>query len=213
LNAWHGFAQGLNDSVAGSFDAARAELQEQFEVAKRLGDDLLQGLALIFLGIVELAAGDGERALRYTEDALYLYRQKGDRVGVALAWSNIAPCYLLLNRIEDVRRAAREALTYARDTYNSRLIIIAIEYLAAAEVQDPKRAARLLGYANAWYASSGTPRDLSEQQAQQRTMERLRNSLAEDILSSALEEGNRFTDADAIVQALLHETEDSLLRS
>ncbi len=213
LKAWHGFAQGLNDSVAGSFDAARAQLKQQLDAAKHLGDDLLLGLVLIFLGIVELAAGDGERALLYTEDALHLYRQKGDRVGVALAWTNIAPCYLLLNRIDDVRRAAAEALTYARDAYNSRLMIIAIEYLAAAALQDPVRAARLLGYANAWYARSGTPRDLSEQQAQQWTMERLRNSLPEDILSNALEEGNAFADADAIVQALLHETDDSLLRS
>jgi tetratricopeptide (TPR) repeat protein len=193
----------LNDAVAGLFDAARAEIAEQPHLARDLGDDLLLGLALIYAGIIELGAGDGERALKYTEEALELYRRKGDRVGVALAWSNIAPCFLLLQRLDDVRNAGRHALLYARDTYNSRLIVIGMEYLAAAAaIPGPARAARLLGYANAWYARSTTPRDLSEQQAQRWTMERLRNALSADAVTRELEVGAKLTDSDAMEEAL-----------
>ncbi len=202
LMAWLSWAHALNDSVAGQFDAARVELNEQLAVCKRLGDDLLLGFALIFLGIVELGTGNGQRSLECTREALELYRQKGDRVGLALAWSNIAPAYLVLGQIDDVREAAREALSYARDTHNSRLIVIALEYLAAAALQRPTAAACLLGFCDAWYATSATPRDLTEQQTQRRTLEGLRAALPGAELQTSLEAGARMTQAQAIETAL-----------
>lgn len=199
LRAWLGWAQALNDAAAGLFTDARIELAAQPEVAKRLGDDLLLPLVLIYAGIVEMGAGDGEAALKYTQEALELYRDKGDRIGVALAWSNIAPCYLMLQRIGDVRSAAHEALLYARDTYNSRLIVISIEYLAAAAaVPRPARAACLMGYADAWYARSATPRDLSETETQRWTMGRLKNALSQESLERELAAGANLSDAEAI---------------
>lgn len=203
LRAWLQWAQALNDAAAGLFTEARTELAAQPDVAKRLGDDLLLGLVLIYAGIVEMGAGDGESALKCTKDALELYRRKGDRVGVALAWSNIAPCYLLLQQIDEVRSAAREALQYARDTYNSRLIVIAIEYLAAAAaVAQPERAARLMGYADAWYSRSATPRDLSEREAQRWTTARLQGVLSEESFDGERTSGATLSEADAIEFAL-----------
>lgn len=199
LRAWLAWAQALNDAAAGLFTDARTELAAQPEAAKRLGDDLLLPLVLIYAGIVEMGAGDGEAALKYTQEALELYRDKGDRIGVALAWSNIAPCYLMLQRIGDVRNAAHEALLYARDTYNSRLIVISIEYLAAAAaIPRPARAACLMGYADAWYARSATPRDLSERETQRWTMAQLQKALSQESLDRELAAGANLSDADAI---------------
>ncbi len=203
LHAWLQWAQALNDAAAGLFADARAELAPQAEIAKQLGDDLLLGLVFIYAGIVELGAGDGDASLKYTQDALELYRRKGDRIGVALAWSNIAPCCLSLQRMEDVRDAGRQALLYARDAYNSRLIVIAIEYLAAADADASSvRAARLIGYADAWYGRSGTPRDLSERAAQQWTMAKLESTLPQDLLEREKACGANLSDAQAMELAL-----------
>jgi predicted ATPase/class 3 adenylate cyclase len=204
LTAWLKWALALNDYVAGNLENARQTLEEELLVAQQLGDELLHGFVLVFLGNVELGLGNAERALQYARDSLELYLRIDDRISAANALTNIAPCHLALGNIADVRSAAREALSYASDAQNSRSIAIAVEYLSAVAARegDPALAARLLGYADAWYRDSLTPRDITEQKADAQTMERLRDTLSSDQLAAELSAGAALSESHALDAAL-----------
>ncbi len=200
LSAWLRFGLGLNDYISGALSEAREGLTETLALAQEFGDELLHGFVLVFLGNVELGLGNADRALQYARDSLELYLRIGDRIGAANALTNIAPCHLALGHIADVHSTGCEALRYASDVQNSRSIVIALEYLSAAEAQqgESQLAARLLGYAEKWYRDSRTPRDITEQKADSVTMERLRRDLPDAQLAAEIAAGADMSEAQAV---------------
>lgn len=198
LAAWSAWAFALNDYISGDLIDAQRTLTEQLRVAQQIGDEPLHGFVLVILGNVELLMGNPERALMLARNSLELYRMRGDRVGAANALSNIAPCHLALQQFDEVRDAARECLRLALDAQNRRSMVLGLEYLAAvgARSGSDALAARLLGFANAWYENSQTPRDRTEQLADAETTKYLRQTLG-DALDAELAAGAALTEAQA----------------
>jgi len=203
LAAWSAWALALNDYVSGNLGNALRTLNEQKRLAEQSGDELLHGFVLVILGNVELLLGNPEHALELAKESLDLYRAQGDRIGAANALSNIAPCHLALKEYEKVHEAASEALRLANDAQNERSTVIAMEYLATVAARSGKEpaAAQLLGYANAWYEKSQTPRDRTEQLAYAETLQHLHEGLTEEQLQAEMAAGTMLSQSQATALA------------
>jgi tetratricopeptide (TPR) repeat protein len=59
--------------------------------------------------------GDRETTLRLTEQALSLYRQIGDRAGIADALTQLAPPLMGLGRVDEAQRVVEEGLAINRE--------------------------------------------------------------------------------------------------
>lgn len=103
-------ARGLVHERIGEFDAARADLETAFEIARGEGDALAEWQSLLDLGFVWLAR-DYARAGEYFERALELARASNDSLRVAYTLNRAGNWYL---NNEDPQRALayhREALS------------------------------------------------------------------------------------------------------
>jgi tetratricopeptide (TPR) repeat protein len=75
----------------------------------------LRAAALDAAGGAAWFVGDGEMTLRLTEQALSLYRQIGDRAGIAHALTQLAPPLMGLGRVDEAKRVVEEGLAINRE--------------------------------------------------------------------------------------------------
>jgi DNA-binding CsgD family transcriptional regulator len=129
----------------------QAWLEEGLARARELGDDWLTAQRLNFLGDLARSQGNEAGATARYEEALALLRRQGLTGTVPSLLHNLG--YLALRR-GDTRRALRlfrESLTLSRDQGDQRGIADCLDGLAGVlgALKQPKRAARLLGAAEA----------------------------------------------------------------
>ena len=83
-------------------------------------------------------------------------------------------------------------------------VVVAIQHLAtvAALRGETLRAARLVGFVDAWYRSEGREREQTERRTYEILMAALRERLTDSEIDAAAVEGSKLTEGQAIDEAL-----------
>jgi hypothetical protein len=153
---------------------------------------------------VARAQGDVARAAALFDEALGLYRERGDRQGVATELRNLGG--VARTRGDDARAAAlfEESLALCQEMGNRLGIATTLEGIAgvAAGQRRSERVARLLGAAAALRATLGASPSPSDQAEQAATSAEVRAALGDDIFDAAWEAGRGLALEAAIAEAL-----------
>jgi predicted ATPase/DNA-binding XRE family transcriptional regulator len=185
----------------GRLDEARADITHALSLASEVDDDWTVSHCQAALAELEFDAGNTQRAVSLGEEAIARAR----RVRAAHPETfllNLAYFQLVLGEIDAAEANAMESLDLAASS--SPDLRLALGYLAtiAAIKGRTSRAARLVGYVNAWCERMELSRELPEQKSYDMLMESLRRQLSEDEISVLAAEGARLTEDAAIEEAL-----------
>ena len=131
----------------GEFADARALTLRSLELFRTLSDAWAEVFTLTRLGLTAVAAGDPEEARRWHGQALAGVRALGDQEGTAAVLGYVGAAARAGGDLPAAARAFREALLLNRDLGWARGLAERLAPLAglAALIDQPERAARLLG--------------------------------------------------------------------
>ncbi|HEY4439039.1 MAG TPA: adenylate/guanylate cyclase domain-containing protein [Candidatus Elarobacter sp.] len=193
---------------------ARAHFAEALAISKALGDARKTAFIAGNLADAEFRGGDAARAVQLAGEALADDRARNDRRGVEITVCNMAAYLLALDRYDEARSHAREALALSRDLQAGVLLAISLQHLAAVAAlrqsedaegmhQDRTRAARLLGYVDTCLTTLEALREYTEQQEYDKMIAALREAFGEDTLAKLMDEGRAWSEDHAVDEALL----------
>ena len=214
LLAWTLRCRGYVAAKSGDLVAARAYLAEALPVYREHFDASDLAYAINDLGMYEFCAGNVEAALGHATDMLVLTRERNDGArSVATALNAMSAYLVALNRYDEARQCAREALDLACEqhmdvfaTYalQSVAVIAALRPQTSREAsQHPHRcAARTLGWVDARLAAMGSSRLINQEQQYERALEALRAALGSDALAELMAAGAAMTQDQTIEEAL-----------
>jgi non-specific serine/threonine protein kinase len=157
------------------------------------------------LGLIEGARGNYGRATALLEESLALERATGDTVGLASTLRTFGRVMLWQGNHERAMALYQESLILLRTIGTRRVgIAMCLEGLAAAAVmqEQPERAARLFGAAEALRDTIHAPLPPTYRADYDRQMSHLRARLEETALTAAWAEGRAMTIEEAIECAL-----------
>ncbi len=153
---------------------------------------------------------DLEGARRLLREALELFRAERDDFGTANTLANLGSVALALGDRTGAASAFSEALELRRALGNVVHIAECFEGLAAvAADSQPRRAARLLGAAEALHDTSGAPMEAVDQKRQADLVARLRARLRPDTFARAWQQGRK----SSLDETMDFAAQDPLLRS
>lgn len=190
-------------AIRGYVDEARSYYAEALSLVTALGDEHEAILIRINMGELEYRAGHVDRAQAFADAAVTAARRIGSRHREITALVNLAACRLSLGDMQGARDAARQALVLSQWAPPME-VAIAIQHLAtvAAYIGRVELAARLCGYADAWYANEGCERELTERRSYQILARALRERLDEPAIAALTAEGALLSEDGAVAQAL-----------
>jgi predicted ATPase/DNA-binding CsgD family transcriptional regulator len=193
------FHLGLIAHVTGQVDEARLRLERAFELFVRVGDRAGQARAVGTQARLAREQGDLVEAAHLAEHALQLFQAVGDDWGSAHALANLGHIKLALHDRTGAEVAFRKALQGWRALGNTLDITECLEGVAAVLVDaQPRRAAQLLGSAEAHRQRSGAPIAAVEQSRYAGLVSRVRSHLRDDTFAAAWQEGRRLSMDKAI---------------
>ncbi|HLW37535.1 MAG TPA: tetratricopeptide repeat protein [Candidatus Eremiobacteraceae bacterium] len=202
-------ALGAAKIMQGDIPAARELLMSAGAIYKSTGADGRLPAVLSLLAEAEFRAGDAEAALRVAGEALEVHRELKSGPNVINLLYNIAAYLTALERYDDARTHAREALQLARQEQAEADVAFTLQHLAAigalhATDDDTSRlrAARLLGFVDARLASLDSAREYTEQLEYERMRSALHEALDAERLDKLIEEGRHWNEERAITEAL-----------
>jgi tetratricopeptide (TPR) repeat protein len=173
----------------GEYAAARALHEESLALGRQHGDRQGIALSLNNLGMVARKEGDHEAASSFYRESLALRREVGDRLG-------------MLNSLEAFAELACEAAIYpvaGEETgLGAELPVLKTDAAASAS----RRAARLLGAAEALREAIGAPPPRREDEEYRRAVSWAREVLEAGAFAAAWAEGQAMTFEDAVAYAL-----------
>lgn len=111
-----------------------------------------------------------------------------------------------MERYDEARAAAREALTLGRDFQLEVHLVLALQHLAVIDglaSGNRERAARLLGYTDSRLDTLEVSREYTEQQEYDRLLTKLRHALGNDEFRKLKAEGSSWTEDRAVGEAML----------
>jgi predicted ATPase/DNA-binding CsgD family transcriptional regulator len=194
---------GLVAHLTGRVDEARVRLERAFELYVLVGDRAGQARAVGSRARVAREQVDLVRAARLAEDALHLFQAVGDDWGFAQALANLGHIKLALHDRPGAAVAFRSALEAWRALGNTVDITECLEGVAAVVVDaQPRRAAQLLGSAEALRQRSGAPVAAVEQRRYAELLSRVRSHLRDDTFTAAWHHGRRLSMDNAVDLAL-----------
>jgi len=184
--------------------AAKALYAEALRHAEARGDMDGKMSGLCNLAETEFALGEYARAIEQCRAYIEICRAERRIHRLANGLANLAAYLLTVDDPIEARAAAREALIRAQETQSRFLVAICIEHLAVAGAVLGERtsSARLLGFSDAHYRSSGTHREPTEQQGHDRLMALLTAHFAPDEIERLTAEGAGLDERAAIDEAL-----------
>jgi predicted ATPase len=184
----------------GRTDEAKALLEEALVLARVNEDVWSTCLGQTLLAEIEFATGDPHRAVVLGNDAIASARIV--RIEV-FSLCNLACYYLAAGQIEAAEEHARASLDLAVHAHPN-VVQAAIQHLAtvAALRGEAARAARLLGYVNAWYERVGSLRDATDERGYGILMTSLRKQLPDDEIATLAAGGAGLTEEQCIREAL-----------
>jgi tetratricopeptide (TPR) repeat protein len=172
-------------------------------MARELGDSWLLSVALNNLGDVALNRAEYDRALEWFNESLALGRKRQDQDRVSRASANLGLTTLMLGDVAGARSLLRESVVAAREIGLVEGFIVGFVGLGSADAdEDPARAARLIGKADALIEETGSVFLRFEGRLRDETKAKLRASLREDAYGSRYAEGRALPLEDALALAL-----------
>ncbi len=196
---------------AGDRATARSLYAEALEIFKAAGAERNVAFVATFLAELEFQEGDAEAAVRLAGQALASDREVPDRIRAMFTSSNMAAYLIALERYDEARERAREALTLAARQENAVLVATALQHLAACaalrlgeeEAQANKtRAASLIGFVDARLTELENHREFTEQQEYDRAIDALRETFDQSELGRLMAEGQAWSKERAIAEGL-----------
>ena len=147
--------------VLGDFDAAGSLLEESLAIRRELGDEVRMASSLSNLGIVAFEQGDLDDAEARFVEALELDRVHGNEWGAGAALDNLAAVAIERGDSERARELNSDVLVSAQRVGDQELIAFGLEKAAilAATEEQPARAGRLAGAADAVREAAGVDRN------------------------------------------------------
>jgi tetratricopeptide (TPR) repeat protein len=200
--------------TSGDIVTSRAMFHEALSIFRSIGAEQSIANVTANLAGTEFRAGDAVAALRLVGEALTTYRALNNP-RVALILCNASAYLIALDRFEEARDCATEAMALAEASHMDVQIAWALQHLAAiaalrhgdaataAANDDRRRAAWILGYVDARLTALDTSRKFTEQRERDTLLASLRDTLGAGALASLLAAGAAMTQARAIEQALL----------
>jgi hypothetical protein len=165
------------------------------------------GEAMVLGNVAELEffCGNPDEALRAVNNSLDINLRGRNSSYIATSYLNGAAYRLALDDLPGALQYAREGLRAARQVRNELGIAIALQHYAllAALAKEGRRAAQLLGYANARYDDLENRRENTEQWGYDRLLATLRATMSEDEIAQLLAEGATWPEDRAVEEALL----------
>jgi adenylate cyclase len=195
---------GILARMQGRYDEARQLNEEALTLRRTLGDKWAIAVSLNNLGNVAIDQGKFDEARRLHEEGLGLRREVGDMWVVANSLNNLGNLARGQGDYLQADARYRESLKIFRE-YNDRL---ALAYLledmgCLAALQDqPERAMRLAGAAEALSQAIGARRSGAEQQILDSGLETARQALGQPAAAERLEEGRKMSFDQAAAYAL-----------
>ncbi len=217
LNAPRLVAMALGDlggarNRCGDFDGAREMYAEALAYHRSHGFARQAASVAGNLAEVEFGSGRHHAALQHEDAALEGHRALANDRAVAIDLFNMAAYLIALDRFEEGRAAASEALERSRELQARMFEVWALQHLAAAAVLEPEaqaegarprveRAAALLGFVDARLAELGGVREYTERQEYDRVLTALRARLGDPALAQLTERGRRWSGERAFMEA------------
>lgn len=194
---------GTNLQRQGQFRLAAGYHADSLAISRDLGDDWNVALTLNNLGTVAVSLGDYQRTEACCTESRALFERLGDRWGMALAGINLG---LAAQCQGDLARAAglvRESLGHYQALGNRAGMAGALESMAwvAAAGKSPRRAARLLGAADALRSQSGASLDDFDLPFHQQALVAVRAALEPDDYATAFAAGRVLPLEQAVAEA------------
>jgi predicted ATPase/DNA-binding XRE family transcriptional regulator len=183
----------------GRGDEARGLCNDALRLYRAAGDEQRAAGAQLNLAELVFAAGDTRQAVDLADAAIALVRRLHVTNLEAIALVNATGYRLVLGDIEAAAALARDALAVARSGQIHSLVTVALQHLAtiAALRGDTARAARLLGYVDAWYARERYAREPTEQKAYDLLTASIRARLPEAEREALAREGAAYAEDEA----------------
>jgi tetratricopeptide (TPR) repeat protein len=184
----------------GRFDEARQLFTEALAVATARGDEDDVTLIRVSMAEFEFHAGNPEGALQLVRAFETKTREPRFRI---LALQNGAAYRMVLGDILGARAAAHQALALARGV-EALNVVVTIQHLATVSALsgDARRAARLRGYADAWYHNAGYEREFTERRTHEMLMAVLHDHLSNAEIEKLTAEGAAWSEDRAVEEAL-----------
>ena len=186
----------------GDFERARTLNEEVARLARQTGDAAALARTLgSRLADVALNQNRFEDAVALSTEGLEIARAAGTLESVVIALENLASALLRLGRAEEATERFAESLRYAHEIGDAEGVVWGLEGLgaAAAVLGHPRRAARLLGAADAAQPARRQP---FEARRHEQVVDQLRDELGEPAFSAAWAQGQAMRPEDASAFAL-----------
>ena len=141
----------------GDPDTARALFEEAIAINREIPGSLRLGANLANLGQLESAAGNFDRASEVLREALALDSENGDLFSISVDRHSLALTSLRAGRPGEARELLSGIFDHVASSGNTSLLVNTLELAAGimAGLNDPPRAARLAGAADAIRQESG----------------------------------------------------------
>ncbi len=190
--------------LRGDYDAAIPYLEESQRLWDAAGDRGGVALSLDSLGRVARLRGDYTAARGFLEASLAIRREIGDRGSIAETTKALAWVARGQKDHAEARSLAREALTIFRQQDDKQEIAESLELLAAcaAAQNQPDRAARLFGSAEALRETIGAPLPPASRPDYEQGVAATRSALDVQAFAAAWAEGQAMTREQAVAYAL-----------
>ncbi|MBV9056054.1 MAG: helix-turn-helix domain-containing protein [Candidatus Eremiobacteraeota bacterium] len=198
---------GTARSRAGDVDGARGLYAQALSLYLELQLERPAASIAGNLAEVQFAAGDAAAALQRAHEALVGHERTNNRRSAANDLSNMAAYSVALDRFEEARSYASQALAIAREVKATVLTLYILQHLAAAGALQPKAArshegaAALLGYVDRQLAALSAQREYTERQEYQRVLTVLQGRFGREG-SKLMARGADWDEAKAVTTAL-----------
>lgn len=157
----------------------------------------------IRLAELEFRAGNAAQAIEHSRSVEGSLRSKRAPLPLAHVLVNLGSYLAVAGHYDAAYEAAREAATLARTHQIPQWVAIALQTLALVHAgsSDPRVAAQLLGYVDAFYSRFGMKREPTEALVLSRLMELLHDQLDEPSLVRETSSGRTLPEANACALA------------
>lgn len=192
------------ESIHGNFQDAEKYIALFLPIMGEGTISLQSGFLNMGLGIGARIQGRFERAQRHFEEGLRIFKQMGHKGMVTGMTSEIAHTKRAIGNYAEAKQTYRETIKAYQDYGNRPAVAHQLECFAMIAVveEEPQRAAKLFGAADAIRESTGHKPTDEEQAEEAQFIRRLRSMLSEAEFNALWAEGRFMTMEHAILLAL-----------
>ncbi len=196
--------QGVSAYNRADFVQGREFYLQALDAFKAVGDELSTANVLGNLAELEFADGRAEQALKYVSESLEITSRSKYATDLAIVHNNMTAYRIALDKLDEARDSAREALRWAQPEQNTWNTAVALQHLAllAAMLGQAESAGRLLGYVNAQYQQLQLEREATEKWAYEKLLATLCEQVGEAELKELAASGETWSEDRAVEEAL-----------